>query len=84
MYRALGYFGRAAIYYVRIHNEYSLTTRDQGFNYDVNSAGCAIAEPTEIYQKFARFAPPSFFMCGTLRNKRRRHAADYGVNNAMT
>lgn len=29
---------RAAIYYVRLHNEYLLTTRDQGFNYGVNSA----------------------------------------------
>ena len=64
MYRALGYFRRVAIYYMRIHNEYSLTTRDQGFNYGVNSAGCAIAEPTEMYQKFAWFAP-LFFTRGT-------------------
>jgi len=64
MYRALGYFRRIAIYYMCIHNEYSLTTRDQGFNYGVNSAGCAIAEPTEIYQKFAWFAP-LFFTRGT-------------------
>lgn len=64
MYRALGYFKRVAVYYMRIHNEYSLTTRDQGFNYGVNSADCVIAEPTEIYQKFARFAL-LFFTRGT-------------------
>lgn len=29
--------GRATIYYARLHNEYLLTTRDQGFNYGVNS-----------------------------------------------
>lgn len=75
MYRTLGYFGRAAIYYTRIHNEYSLTTRHQGFNYGVNSTGCAIAEPTEIYQKFGS----RFFFFARAKHFER---SDYGVNDA--
>lgn len=42
--------GRAAIYYARLHNEYLLTTPDQGFNYGVNFAvKQSRARLTEIY-----------------------------------